>query len=1691
MKKPHLRHPAKGFLKHLALAAVWTALGYSQAATTGFNQTAAGPWDYNDTANWATGNINGLWDSSLTLAGAQTVTFATDSNLTTGLSFNYVGNQALTLRSSGVTNQTITLNGDISVNPSSNQTVTIGSAIALQNLNVDLDGVTRTFTVGASKGLTFTNVISNGGIIKSGTGTLTLSSANTYTGGTTISAGTLIAGNANALGASGTITLGDTNSATNAITLRSTAAVISRPITVANQGSGTVTFNTSGSGQFTGAITINRNITLLPGNSVNFGQGGISGTGDVTIANGGGWRIDFVGMSGGGTANTFTGNLYILSGGILNLGSGWSSSNKAIPDASTVNVLGTLNVGLGGNNETIDALTGSGAVALSAANDRLTLGSAGGSGTFSGVISGLGGITKTGAGTETLSGNNTYTSTTVVNNGTLKLSAGSLGNTAISFTGIGTLAIQPGSATTINLGTTVAGTAGATLNLGSQTFDMTDSFVSTCNLQQQASFATAGLTVATGATFKFNLGNSSADKLAVTKAASVAGTVNVTVDTTGATSLTPGTYNLITAASGLTTSSPTWQFTGGGTSKLVTVGGLPFSLTLVPSATAIQVTVASAAPTQFAITSVNGGSSAVSGTPFSVVVEARDAGGTARNVLADTAVTLSLYSGTGGTLAGTLSGTITAGTSSKTITGVTCSKAEIGVALTATRTSGDSLSAANSSSFTVLPGAAASLTVSGFPASQPAGIAANVTVTAKDAAGNTASGYTGTVSLTSSDGSASLPGSHTFTGGEAGVHVFSVTLNTAGTQSITAGDGTFTNSQSGIAVYAGAPDHFDISTISSPQTAGTAITGITITAKRADNTTLTSFESTVTFGGTAGITGESGGFSAGVLSGVSVTPLTAGSAMTFTVTLGTATGTSTFDVNPGALNNFAISTIASPQTAGTAITGITLTARDANNNTLSAGPNTFTGTVAYSGTAGITGTSASFTAGVLNGLSVTPLTAGTGMTLIVTASGMTGTQTFDVNPDVLDHFAIAGISSPATAGTAITGATLTAKDSHNNTVSSFTGTVTYSGTAGITGTSASFTAGVLSGLSVTPTTAGSGLTLIVTDAISSKTGTSTFDVNPGALHHFAISAITSPQTAGTAITGITLTAQDANNNTLGTGPNTFTGTVAYSGTAGITGTSDAFTAGVLGGASVTPTTAGTGMTLIVTASGKTGTQSFDVSPGVPNKLVFGIQPSNTAPGAAISPAVTVKVADANGNTVTGDTRSVSITSSATAFGGTSILTVSAVNGVATFSAIKPTTLGTGYMLKANDGSLTEATSSAFNVAIPVQSFIPLGNTTTTVGAGDTYIIGTSQTFKVAKWNQPNAILNQTGGSITVTGSWGDFGIGSTDGPTWGEYNMSGNATFSATSLSGASTAYSFTITGHLGKSKLTMTDNAVANIGSLTLKPRGGAAARVVLSGSASLTVGTIGNATDGYVIGTGCYIDFVSGSLATLSITGTHNFTSLVNAGSIRIDGATTTMSQFVEAGNTLALVPSGYSVTYDANGASSGTLPTDANTYATAATVTVLGNTGSLTKTGYTFTGWNSAANGSGTHYGETFAMGSANVTLYAEWKTPYEAWATDYASGQTAEKDANNDGVANGVACFMGMNGLATNPGVVENTVTWPYVNDVAAYEVQVSDNLIDWAPASSGVELLTGPRRVTFTLPNGPGITKKFCRLAVTP
>jgi len=76
-------------------------------------------------------------------------------------------------------------------------------------------------------------------------------------------------------------------------------------------------------------------------------------------------------------------------------------------------------------------------------------------------------------------------------------------------------------------------------------------------------------------------------------------------------------------------------------------------------------------------------------------------------------------------------------------------------------------------------------------------------------------------------------------------------------------------------------------------------------------------------------------------------------------------------------------------------------------------------------------------------------------------------------------------------------------------------------------------------------------------------------------------------------------------------------------------------------------------------------------------------------------------------------------------------------------------------------------------------------------------------------------------------------------------------------------------------------------------------------------------------------------------------------------------------------------YSVTYNGNGSTGGTVPTDATAYNSGDSVTVLGNTGSLVRTGFTFAGWNTAADGSGTDRaaGATFSI-TTNTTLYAKW-------------------------------------------------------------------------------------------------------------
>jgi uncharacterized repeat protein (TIGR02543 family) len=116
-----------------------------------------------------------------------------------------------------------------------------------------------------------------------------------------------------------------------------------------------------------------------------------------------------------------------------------------------------------------------------------------------------------------------------------------------------------------------------------------------------------------------------------------------------------------------------------------------------------------------------------------------------------------------------------------------------------------------------------------------------------------------------------------------------------------------------------------------------------------------------------------------------------------------------------------------------------------------------------------------------------------------------------------------------------------------------------------------------------------------------------------------------------------------------------------------------------------------------------------------------------------------------------------------------------------------------------------------------------------------------------------------------------------------------------------------------------------------------------------------------------------------------------------------------------TIPFSPTGkntYSVTYQGNGSTGGTVPIDPSSpYDSGATVTVLANTGDLVDTGHSFTGWNTAANGSGTPYAAsgsaTFVMPAADVVLYAQWSASASFTVTFNGNGGTGSmaNETNN--------------------------------------------------------------------------------------
>jgi autotransporter-associated beta strand protein len=145
----------------------------------------------------------------------------------------------------------------------------------------------------------------------------------------------------------------------------------------------------------------------------------------------------------------------------VNAGTLQAGAVNALSPFSAFTVADGATLELNNFNQTIGSLAGAGSVMLGSAT--LTTGNDNTSTTFSGTISGRGGLTKIGAGTLTLSGNNSYSGGTTINAGTLAVSSDSnLGNSSggLAFGG-GTLQFLSGLSTT----------RGVTLNAGGGTFD--------------------------------------------------------------------------------------------------------------------------------------------------------------------------------------------------------------------------------------------------------------------------------------------------------------------------------------------------------------------------------------------------------------------------------------------------------------------------------------------------------------------------------------------------------------------------------------------------------------------------------------------------------------------------------------------------------------------------------------------------------------------------------------------------------------------------------------------------------------------------------------------------------------------------------------------------------------------------------------------------------------------------------------------------------------------------------------------------------------------------------------------------------------------------------------------------------------------------------------------------------------------
>ena len=396
------------------------------------------------------------------------------------------------------------------------------------------------------------------------------------------------------------------------------------------------------------------------------------------------------------------------------------------------------------------------------------------------------------------------------------------------------------------------------------------------------------------------------------------------------------------------------------------------------------------------------------------------------------------------------------------------------------------------------------------PASATAGTPFSVTLTAKDAAGNTVTAYTGAQAITfsgpsnSPNGTAPVyPGSVSFSNG---VGTASLTLYDHQSTTLTATQGTVSGASSSIAVGAGA-NHQIAASAASPQVAGTAFT-VTLTAQDAwGNTPGTlSGSKSVSFSGPASSPKGSAPVypaTASFSAGHATASVTLKDAQTTTLTAtdttdgfgGVASGA--IVVGPASASSFGVATPATP-TAGVAFSE-TITALDAYGNTATA----YTGskTVAFSGPANSPGgtaptypASVTFASGV--GSASITLYDAQSTTLTATQGTITGVSgSFTVAPNSATQLLFTTQLAGVTAGAWFrTQPVVTAKDAYGNVATGYAKTVTLSiksgtGPAGgvLSGCTSSLAAGVTTFLACEVSLSGAGYQLNATDGTLAAT----------------------------------------------------------------------------------------------------------------------------------------------------------------------------------------------------------------------------------------------------------------------------------------------------------------------------------------------------------------------------------------------------------------------------------------------------------------------------------------------------------------------------------------------------------------------------------------------------------------------------